>query len=134
MVSDTLWFHFDYLIHWIKVTTDKTDYAHCENVEITIEYGSYAMQTYDVLLTAVIQDELNVPIGAAYNWIQVGGATWCQLKNNTLTLEIHVPKFAAAGIAKIYVNALSNWAKLGGTAVAPQYTPAPEINILASWA
>jgi hypothetical protein len=63
----------------------------------------------------------------------VGGATWCQLKNNTLTLEIHVPKFAAAGIAKIYVNALSNWAKLGGTAVAPQYTPAPEINILASW-
>jgi hypothetical protein len=133
MVSDTLWFHFDYLIHWIKVTTDKTDYAHCENVNITIEYGSYAMQSYDVLLTAVIHDELNVPIGAASNWIQVGGATWCQLKNNTLILQIHVPKFAAAGIAKIYVNALSNWAKLGGTAVAPQYTPAPEINILASW-
>jgi len=134
VVNDTLQFHFDYLVHWIKVTTDKTDYAHCENIEVTIEFGSYAMQKYNILIPVAIHDELNVPFGTAYVWVEIGGAKWCQLKNYTATVQIHVPKFAAAGIAKVYVSALLyGWPSRGGCAVAPQYAPAPEINILAAW-
>ena len=134
VVNDTLWFHFDYLVHWIKVTTDKPEYGHCENIEVTVEFGSHAMQTYNVLIAVAIHDELNYPIGTAYIWLQIGGATWCTLKNYTVTVEIHVPKHAAAGTATIYVSALFDWPMNGGNAIAPQYEPAPEVNILAAWA
>ncbi|MEM2351581.1 MAG: cohesin domain-containing protein, partial [Thermoproteota archaeon] len=83
VVNDTLRFHFDYLVHWIKVTTDKKDYAHCENINVIIEFGSYAMQTYNITLAVAIHDELNVPFGRAIVPVEVGGATWCTLKNYT---------------------------------------------------
>ncbi|MCD6445471.1 hypothetical protein J7L49_01615 [Candidatus Bathyarchaeota archaeon] len=130
-VNDTLWFHFDYLIHWMKVTTDKTDYNHGENINVTITFGSYAMQTYNVLIAVTIQDELNVPIGTAYVNLQVGGATWCTLKNYETSVEIQIPKFAAAGMATIYVSALNDFPINGGNAVTPQYSPAPQVNIVA---
>ena len=134
VVNDTVSFHFDYLVHWIKVTTDKDEYGHCENINVNVEFGSHSMQKRNVLIVVTINDELNYPIGIAYDWVEIGGATWCTLRNYSLPLQIHVPKNAAAGIAKVYVNALLDWPSEGGCAIAPQYAPPPEINILAKWA
>jgi hypothetical protein len=47
---------------------------------------------------------------------------------------VHVVKFARAGVAKIYVGALSDFPQNGGSALCPLYTPVPEIGILAEWA
>jgi len=129
VVNDTLQFHFDYLVRWIEVSTDKHSYAHCEDVAITVRFQSHAMQTYPVLITVVIHDELNYPFGFNYLSTEVGGAEWCEYKTYEITFYKHVPKHAVAGIAKIYVNALSGLPTEGGCAWVPQYSPPPEIDI-----
>jgi hypothetical protein len=123
-------FHYDYMVHIWKVTTDKYEYKHYENVVIRIEYGSHAMQTYPVLITAVIEDDLGVPIGFTSFEGTVGGAVFCQYKNNTITLTIYIPKWAYAGIATVHVNAYDKEPFVGGQAWCPEYTPAPKILIL----
>jgi hypothetical protein len=128
-VIDTLQFHYDYLVTIFKVTTDKFEYNHCEYVEITIKYGTHAQQWYPLLLTVVIFDELQVPIGMATVETEVGGAVFCSYKNFTVTLRIHILKFAFAGIATIHVNAFDFDPTEGGTSWCPEYTPAPEIAI-----
>jgi len=132
VVNDTLQFHFDYLVQWIKVTTDKTDYAHCENITITIEFQSYAMQERPVLITVVVHDELNYPVGIIYVNTTVSGAEWCQYKLYSVEVKIHVPKHAAAGTATIHVNALSTLPSLGGSAWTPEITKT--VRIKAEWA
>jgi hypothetical protein len=139
VVNDTLQFHFDYLVHWYggdpyKVTTDKADYGHCEFINVTVTFGSHSRMPRWVLLTVSIHDELNYAIGTAAVWIQVGGTVFCQLKNYTETLPIHVVKWTAAGVATIYVNAYSDWPTWGGSPWAPTFAPAPTVNILPKWA
>jgi hypothetical protein len=133
VVNDTLQFHYDYLVHWTKVTTDKEEYKHCEYVNITIAFGSYAMQNYWVLITETIHDELNYPIwtGTTGAWVQIGGAVWCQYKNYTVSLLKHVDKSVAAGEATIHVSALTNLPSYGGCALCPEITKT--ISILAKW-
>jgi hypothetical protein len=134
VVNDTLWFHFDYLVSWIDVTTDKAEYAHCEDIKVTIAFGSHAMQSYTILIGFSVHDELNYPFGATYVEFQIGGAVFCELEPYELELQTHVVKWVAAGTATIYVNAYSDWPSMGGSPLAPTYTPAPEVNILAAWA
>jgi len=137
VVNDTLSFHFDYLVRWVDVYTDKEEYGHCEDVKITVEYKSYAIQQRPVLITVVIHDELNYPIGYAYLNTTVGGGDmglWCQYAYYSANFTIHVPKHAAAGIAKLYVNAYDYWPTNGGCPWVPEYAPPPEINILPEWA
>jgi len=129
MVMDTLTFHYDYLIGWWKVTTDKFEYNHCEEVEITIEYGTYAMQWYPALIAVVLYDELIVPVGMVLLETEVGGAAYCTYENFTTTVTIHVPKHAFAGIATIHINAFNKDPTEGGVAWCPEYTPLPEIAI-----
>jgi len=128
-VNDTLTFHYDYLVNIWKVTTDKFEYNHCEDVEITIEYGTHAMQSYPVLLAVVLMDELDVPVGMVLLETEVGGAQYCTYANFTTTVTIPVPKYAFAGIATIHVNAFNKDPTEGGIAWCPEYTPAPEICI-----
>lgn len=139
VVNDTMQFHYDYLVHWYgddiyKVTTDKEDYGHCEYININVTFGSHSQMPRWVLVTASVHDELGYPIGTAATWIEVGGTVFCQLKNYTCILPIHVIKWAAAGVATIYVNAYSNWPSLGGSPWAPTFAPAPTVNILPIWA
>jgi hypothetical protein len=139
VVNDTMQFHFDYLVHWYggdpyKVTTDKEDYGHCEYINVTVTFGSHSQMPRWVLLTVSVHDELNYPIGTAAVWIQVSGTVFCQLKNYTSTLPIHVVKWTAAGVATIYVNAYSDFPSIGGSPWAPTFDPAPTVNILATWA
>jgi hypothetical protein len=121
VVNDTLRFHFDYMVEIFKVTTDKYEYNHCDLVSVTIEYGSHAQQTYPALFVVVIKDELNVPIGYIYVSTIVGGTVFCQYKNGTTTVSIHIPKFAFAGIASVYVTAYNMWPSWGGSAWCPTY-------------
>ncbi|MGB9778254.1 MAG: hypothetical protein ACPLW8_02515 [Candidatus Bathyarchaeales archaeon] len=129
VISDTMKFKYDYMVHIWKVSTDKFNYNHGETVKVTIEYGSYAMQTYPVLLSVVIKDELGVVIGIQTVNFTVGGAQYCSYKNKTITLPIEIPKWAYAGKAHIIVNAFDKEPADGGFAWCPEYTPAPEICI-----
>ena len=132
VANDTLTFKYDYLVHIWKVTTDKPSYKHCENINATIEYGSYAMQQYDIVITLTAVDETGVPFGYAYIQLTIGGAVYCQYKNDTTTLSVHVVKWARAGIGHIYVCALTDFPFNGGNALYG-YEPVA-INIEAAWA
>jgi len=132
IVKDTLYFYYDYLVHIWKVTTDKRPpegYKHCENVYITVEYGSRAMQKYPALFSIMIKDDLNVPIGIIEEPTEVGGAVFCTFTNNTFTRFIHVPKWAFSGEGYIFVNCFDKKPAEGGFAWCPQY-PVVKIKIL----
>lgn len=147
---DWLTFHFDYLVRWddpSAVTTEYGEYKHCEEINITINFKSKAMQTYPVVITVVLKDELDYAWGFTYVTLEVGGAEYCHYKNYTRELSIHVEKHVHAGIATIHVNALSgfpwdfgevvyetygiSWGYTKGSAWVPEYAPPPEITIKA---
>jgi hypothetical protein len=129
IVSDTMMFYYDYMVHIWKVTTDKFSYMHCETVKVTVRYGTHAMQYYPALFTMVIKDELNVPIGFDYVETTVGGAIFCQYLNKTIYMYMHIEKFAFAGYATVHVNCFDKDPTIGGFAWCPEYTPPPEIFI-----
>jgi hypothetical protein len=133
-INDTLNFKYDYLVNIWKVTTDKDSYKHCEDIEITIDYGSYAMQDHNIIITVTVVDETGVPFGWTYMNVTIGGAEYCTYNNGTIILDVHVEKFARAGVATIYVGALSGFPQDGGCAITPLYTPAPNVGIEAEWA
>jgi hypothetical protein len=133
VVNDTVEFHYDYLVHWYKVTTNKDEYKHCENIIVTVEFGSHSQQYRNVTIAMTLTDELNYPVitGTEFSIVTVGGAIYCQLKNYTTTLTTHVDKSVAAGEATIHVVALTDLPHNGGYALCPEITK--KINILASW-
>jgi hypothetical protein len=150
VVRDWLWFHFDYMVRWddpCAVTTEFTEYKHCEEINITINFKSKAMQTYPVVITAVLKDELGYAWGFFDVALEVGGAEYCHYKNYTVELSIHVEKHVHAGIATVHVNALSGfpwdfgevvyetygytWGYTLGSAWVPEYAPPPTVTIKA---
>ena len=133
VVTDTMYYYYDYMVHIWKVTTDKYFYKHCENVYVTVEYGSHAMLTYPGLVSVVIMDELMVPfMGLAE--IRIGGATFCTYKNGSVTIPIHVMKWWFVGFADIYVNIFDKDPTIGGFNWYKQVFLDDEIYILPEWA
>ncbi len=128
--TDTLQFKYDYHVRVWKTTLDKADYDHCNDIVVTIEYGTVSMQTFDVLFTITGTDETGVPFGFAYGWATVGGAEWCTYANGTITLTIHVPKFARAGEGTIYVQVLHDWPTAGGDSIYPTREPETIVNFI----
>lgn len=136
VVNDTMQFHFDYMIEWVKVTTklgdvETADFKHGDVVTVCVDYSTYAIQHYNVLFTCVIHDELNYPIGKEYKQVTIGDLDmmlWCQLDNDTVCFDIPIPKHAAAGIATIHINALSDFPWFAGSAWCEELTTT--INIL----
>jgi hypothetical protein len=120
-INDTMQFHYDYKVHIWKVTTDKYQYNHDECVTVTFEYGSHAQQFYSALFFVRIVDELGVTVGTAIVQTQVGGTVFCQYKNFTATVTICLPKWAYAGIARVYVDAFSAEPAEGGVALGPEF-------------
>jgi hypothetical protein len=131
IVTDTLYFYYDYMVHITKVTIDsgKVEYAHDEEVEITIDYGSHAMLTYPGLFAAVIKDELNVPFFGKQN-VTVGGAIFCTWANGTVVITINVKKWMFSGWADLYVNCYDKDPTEGGFAWCEQYYDDDAIYIL----
>jgi hypothetical protein len=121
VVTDTLLYDYYYLVEITKVTTDKYEYWHCEDIEVTIEFRSKAQQTYPVLFSVVGQDELETHFDSALTATTVGGAQFCSWKNYEVTVSIHVVKWAFAGIAHIYVSAFDKDPTIGGAPWCPTY-------------
>jgi hypothetical protein len=121
VITDTMQFHFDYMVEIFKVTTDKFQVNHYDCFNVIIEYGSHAQQEYPVVLQAILYDNLNVPVAQGYVETTVGGTVFCQYKNNTVIIPLCVPKYAFAGIANIYVNAYDALPTQGGSAWCPTY-------------
>jgi hypothetical protein len=137
MINDTLQFHYDYLVHWEKVTVydpGEPGFAHCEYIEFTVNFSSYAMQTHWVYIAATLHDELNYPVitGTVATYVQIGGATWCTRKYYPANFRIHVDKSVHAGEGLIHISALTNPPYAGGYALCPEITA--KVNILAKWA
>ena len=105
-INDTMTFKYDYMVHIWKVTVDPTSYAHGECFNVTIDYGSTAMQYYQILIAVSGLDETGVPFDFGYVWVCVGGAEYCTYENGTVTVTLCIPKWARAGKATIHVNAL----------------------------
>jgi len=124
VVNDTMQFHFDYMVgQWWKVTTDKPSYAHGETVHVIVDYGTYAIQHYPVLFTAVMHDELNYPVSKEYKSTVLGDLNmqlWCQYDNGTVIFDLPIYKYAHAGVATIRINALSDFPWFAGSAWCPE--------------
>jgi hypothetical protein len=125
-------FHYDYIVNIFKVTVDKFQYNHGECVEITFDYGSYAMQTYPVLFIVSIVDYLGVTVGIATVQTTVGGVQpqeYCHYKfTNDTVVTICLPKWAYAGIATIHIAGFNFEPSQGGVAITPEWV-GPEIAI-----
>ena len=121
IINDTMAYHYDYLVHIWKVTTDKFQYNHDECVQVHIEYGSHAQQTYPLLLVVSIVDNLGVTVGIATIQTTVGGTVFCQYKNSSADVTICLPKWAYAGIATIHVNGFDIEPSQGGVAITPEW-------------
>jgi hypothetical protein len=124
VINDTVQFHFDYMVEIFKVTVDRPTVPHNGNwnfFDIDIEYGSHAQQEYPVIFYVVLKDELNVPVGMDTVTTTVGGTVFCQYKNGTINLRIHIPKWAYAGVGHVYVTAYNMLPSSGGTAWCPTY-------------
>lgn len=122
VTTDVLVFDYDYLVRIWSVETDKLEYAHLETVAVTVTYGTKAMQDYDVIMSAVIQDELEVPIGVALLSKTIGGAEFCTYKNYTDQVTILIPWWAYAGEATVRANFFNDLPSMGGVAVTPETT------------
>jgi len=108
--NDTLIFKYDYRMRiWCdKTATDEHAYKVQEMVTLTIEYGTFSMQTFPAvfLITAFDADGISF----AYIWIEtiVGGAQFDVYANNTLILNMYIPNFVKAGEATLHITALNN--------------------------
>jgi hypothetical protein len=133
VVNDTLWFDYYYLVEITKVSVDRSgappEYAHEEYVKVKVDFRSKAQQEYPALFSVVIQDELETAFGSALYSMNVSGAEFCHWKTYTFTVSIFIPKWAFAGIAKIYVSAFDIDPTEGGAPWCPTYTPLPTICI-----
>jgi hypothetical protein len=133
IVNDTLTFHYDYIVHIVKITTDKPEYAHCAYMNIIVDFKSKKMIPMNVTITVTALDETGVPFGFAYVELEIGGAIYCHYKNYTISVSIHVIKWARAGTGTIVVGALDDWPFLLGNQISAPFNP-KTIRILAEWA
>lgn len=127
VINDTMQFHYDYLVHIFKVTTDKFYYNHGETVVVTVDYGSHSLlaQRYPLEFWVYISDELGQPIGYDFKITTTQRGTFCQYTNATLQFRIPIPKWAFSGYAKVHVNCFSFNPTEGGWAWCPEYTCPP---------
>jgi len=122
VIRDDLWFHYDYIVNITKVTLDKYEYNHGEYVLIDIEFCSHAQQYYSVLVKCNLQDELGVVVGECRQYMEIGGAVFCQSKCYTARCVIYIPKWAYAGVGTVRVNVFSDEPVYGGVPLGPELT------------
>ena len=121
-VIDFLPFDYDYFLHIWSVETDKSVYNKCDNVEITVAYGTKSKRAYDVTMYATIADEPGIPLGIAYVATTVGGGELGHYENFTETVTIYIPFFASEGEATIRVSFVFGQPHDGGAAAGQEVT------------
>jgi hypothetical protein len=127
--NDTLCFKYDYLVNIWDAEADKESYKHCEDITVTITYGTYAMMYYNITFAITACDASGVPFGFAYEEVTIGKGeyAWCMYENGTLQLTVHVEKFARPPFATIYIVALNGLPSEGGSAETPVFEIVVEI-------
>ncbi|MEM2702982.1 MAG: cohesin domain-containing protein [Candidatus Bathyarchaeia archaeon] len=128
VINDTLWFKYDYLVRVWKTTLDKVEYDHYEEMTVTIEYGSFLMQTRNVTISVTAKDETGVPFDWDYKVVTIGGAEWCTYANGTVTITLYIPKWARSGQGTVEVTVLTDFPQKGGFAVYPTRSPETLVN------
>jgi hypothetical protein len=134
VVNDTLHFKYDYKVHIWDAYTDKDSYKHCEDIIVTINYGTYSMMYWPIVFSITAVDSSGVPFGFAYDTVIIGKGEcrWCDYENGTLVLTVHVEKWARPPVGKIYVVALNGLPSEGGSAETPVFEIS--FGILPEWA
>jgi hypothetical protein len=135
VVNDTMEFKYDYKIRVWDVTLDKAEYKHCEDINVTISFGSYATQQYNITIAVTAVDASGVPFDFAYAVVTIGHGDhqmWCTYANGTVNILVHVEKFARPPVGTVYVVAMSDLPLNGGGAETPVYEVT--FTILPEWA
>ena len=122
--SDTLRFRVGWLIEIKGVTPKKAEYLKDEHMEFEVELKTISAQMRHTVLTAVVLDELGVPIGTIIlNCFEFGGAPLLGEKSEPFILVcLYIPKWAFIGTATIHANAFDFLPWDGGSAYCPQVT------------
>jgi len=116
-LHDEMDFYYDYLVHIWSATTNKVEYEHLETARITVTFGTHAEQSYNVSMTAVVRDNLEVPVGIATLDKTIGGTAFGVYKNYTNTVSILIPYWAYAGSAEVRVNFFNKSPIPGGASI-----------------
>ena len=135
VINDTMEFKYDYKVHIWDVSLDKAEYKHCEDIVVTIDYGTWATQEYNITFAITAVDASGVPFDFAFAVETIGWGDhtkWCMYANGTVVLTVHVEKFARPPVGTIYVVALSDLPANGGGAETPVF--AVQFTILPEWA
>jgi hypothetical protein len=135
VVNDTMEFKYDYKVRVWNVELDKQSYKHCEDIVVTIDYGSWATQEYNITFAITAVDASGVPFDFAYGVVTIGWndhTKYCMYANGTIVLTVHVEKFARPPVGTIYVAAMSDFPMNGGSAETPVYSE--QFTIEAEWA
>lgn len=122
IVKDWLWFKVWWEVEITSVIPKLTSYTKCQNAEFNIFYRTYRMQPHWALICIMVCDDLDVPIGKAFQWVWVGWGEYkyCEFWARNITLSIHIPKWAFVGVGKVYVNVLSTYPFCCGHAYGPE--------------
>jgi hypothetical protein len=126
-IKDVTIFYYQRPVYITKVTTDAYSYLHGDTVTITIAYQTHSVQTYPALFSAVLTDDLGVPVGMALIGKTVGGATFCTWKTGSVKVTIVIPKYAYAGYGYIHANVYDKDPTVGGEAYDPEYRDVPPV-------
>ncbi|UCG36504.1 MAG: hypothetical protein JSV64_07865 [Candidatus Bathyarchaeota archaeon] len=126
VVNDTLTFKYDYRVNIWDVQVDDPVYdprgfKHGEDISVAIQYGTYAMQNFDITFTVTAVDASGVAFDFSFVQVTIGGAEYCTYKNGTVELDIHVEEWARPPDGTIYAGALSDFPQNGGSAETPAF-------------
>jgi PKD repeat protein len=121
-VEDLLWFKVYWYTHNMTVTPKETEYHKTETAEFDIDFYSCSSQVRAVLVTLVVFDDLDVPVGQASVWLNVGNNSlvYCTFDHYHTTLSVYLPKYAYVGLGKVYVNTFFLWPIDCGYALSPE--------------
>jgi len=122
VIIDYMEFDYDYLIHIWEISTDKDEYYKCNDVEVTVTFGTKSAREYDVTLYVTTTDELGVPIMIGELGLTVGGGELCHYKNFTVSVTTHVPLWAYAGLATVHASIVFGLPSEGGEAAGQEVT------------
>jgi len=107
-VEDWLFFKVGWIVEIIDITVTP-EVAKNHNVTITIYYENIALTTVHTVFTFVVFDALGVPIGTfLVDMIVPASPVYCTPYNDTVTVEIYIPKWAFVGMGTVYANAYTN--------------------------
>ena len=123
-INDTMAFRVGWLIEIVSIVPKQTEYLKGEHMEFAVTIRYITRQTRWAVLTIVVKDELNVPIGRIIIWgLSFGGVDLLGedyfYANYTC---IWVPKWAYIGEATIHANILTHLPWYGGYAYGPEAT------------